>query len=479
MSRHVPPHRFADAAAGRLPARAIERDRRHAARCSRCAGARDRVLASREAMAEVAAAAPPELGWDHIGARIHWSTSRQQRAAARRGRPAWRWAAGAGVLAVGAVAALTWTSRGRAPAPRAELPAEVTAPAPAPEPAPPAALAGVVTFAAGEVALDGAPLAFDRLLGPGSVLRTGDGRVGVQFAAGSGFALAPGSELRVLAFDERRIELAVSGEVDVDVTRRRPGQSLAIVAGDHRVVVRGTAFRVGHRDGELEVTCTRGKVVVTGGAEEVDVRAGERFRVVSEAFSEAALRSVPLSPEERQILEQSLRVPLLPAFPGARALLDTTSALEVEAAADRSITVDGVAIGEGSFQLRVMRGRHHVAADGDEGAWIETAAARDRTVVAPPPSPTPSAPGRRRELAEAVEAGDRVHRCLEPLAKHGLVEGSYAVFDVGIAADGSQAHLNVLDSNLSPAIQRCLRQAVDAVQLPAGAAARFRYRLAF
>src|SRR5579883_869179 len=82
MARHVAPHRWADALAGRVddPERAAMAE--HAATCHRCRTARDRVGMSTDAFAAIRKDAPPDLGWDSIRARVHWDVS-----SARRSKP--------------------------------------------------------------------------------------------------------------------------------------------------------------------------------------------------------------------------------------------------------------------------------------------------------------------------------------------------------------------------------------------------------
>jgi len=85
---------------------------------------------------------------------------------------------------------------------------------------------------------------------------------------------------------------------------------------------------------------------------------------------------------------------------------------------------------------------------------------------------------RKKQFNSAIERSARVSRCLQPLAKLDLIEGSFVLFDIGVNRDGSRGHINVIDSNVPPKIQNCLRQAIDMVRLPTGPRATLRYRLA-
>jgi hypothetical protein len=519
LRRHIAPHRLVDA--GRASARERARIERHVAGCSRCSAAHERLTRGRAAMADIAAQTAPELGWDHIGVRVYWSTSSARHAALRqRERRWWRRPpvlALVGTLALGAAAgfALTmwsssrWSDPTDAEQPTARAPAAPKVTAPSTPVAPVASpLRGLVTFASGAVAVDGAaPRArtseldlarlFDGPIAEGARLRTAEGRLVVQFGPSSGFALVPGSSVLVRRFDERAVELTVEeGAIEVEVSHRRADQTFAVVAGRHRVTVHGTAFQVARRAGGVAVECARGRVLVSDGARQVAVPAGRELRVLEQGPREQAIDPVRLA-----ALERSLARPLLPAWIDSRALLDTSSTVVLTAPDGRAVRLDGVEVGVGSLALRVMSGRHHLEvadANGafDHGAWLdaeprsrrdaragldgvvrlllgsggaatsEDTVARDRTT-------------RRRQLLQALEGSRRARRCMSPLEKRDLVAGSSVTFDVGVNADGSQGHLNVVKSNVPPDVERCLRAVVDEVELPAGPAATVRFKLAF
>lgn len=498
MSRHVAPHRLADLCAGRVSEAEERTLRGHLADCRRCAQALERIEAGRLAMREIASAAAPELGWDHVGARIYWATSKERRTTQQRALrvPVGRRALWTGSLLVSAAAAavamgyLLWP-QGGGEAAVGKLGADVRAtPARTVENEPsarPAPLQAIVTLAKGSVELSGQALSMDSRLGEGTILRTLDGQVAVQFGDRNGFELGPNSQLELLRFDDRRIELAVTGLIDVDITKRHAGQELVVVAGQHQVVVRGTAFRVEHRDGALGVACKRGRVVVTDGSDQVDVMAGHEFRMLTTAWHEAALRATPLDPVAMAQLDKAVSVPMLPVWTDLDTLTETSSTLELVAEPGQMVAIDGVEVASGAFFVRTMSGRHQVAvvdSDGEmgPGEWLDAEPgkrARATIAEAADRGEHDEAPARKRQLAREIEARGQARQCLEPLAKQGLVEGSYIVFDVGVNAEGSQALLNVVDSNLSPRIQACLRHAVDAVTLPSGSRARFRLRMSF
>lgn len=525
MSRHVAAHRMADAAAGRTGEREAARIKQHVDDCAQCSRQAERLARARGAMNDIAGTPAPELGWDRIGVRLYWENSSARHAALRRqDRSPWPrritlGVSGGALLAMGAFVVVTLLADQPAPR-RAAAPPEATVPAAATSghaALVPAAMRGVVTFASGQASIDGAPAdmtaLFDRPIGAGTRLESSpDGRLVVQFGHESGFALGPGSALELRRFDEQGVELEViDGSLDVEVSKRLPGQTFTVIAGRHRVSVRGTAFRVAHHDGELEVACSHGQVLVTDGASEVALDAGQQIRLLRQVMLARAARR-QIDPERLAELEATLSGPLLPAWTEPRALFDTSSIIEVAASPGQEVRLDGIDVGQGAFVLRVMSGRHKLQVADDKGdygagAWIEAGpgerrsarARRDGAVRLGPvvmteassaevgeQGPRSSAEAtraarraRRIQLAAALDGSGPALQCMEPLEKRDLVAGSFIVFDVGINADGSQGHLNIAESNVPAEVERCLRRVVDAVELPPGAAATVRYKLAF
>nr|MBA3539784.1 hypothetical protein [Deltaproteobacteria bacterium] len=80
---HVKPQRWSDAFAGRVAAADRAAMDRHADACSRCASARERVTRASESFGAMRAQTAPELPWDSIRARVHWSVSSELRASQR------------------------------------------------------------------------------------------------------------------------------------------------------------------------------------------------------------------------------------------------------------------------------------------------------------------------------------------------------------------------------------------------------------
>ncbi len=417
---HIAPHRLADAVAGRASWRELSRVERHVARCARCAAAHERLERARLAMADIASQPAPDLGWDHIGVRVYWSTSSARHKALRERRSGW-WrqpSALAGLSALGLAAAagfaLTlWSSQGEwvevsppvASVPVADMAgrpvATPTAAAAAEVPAGPP-LRGLVTFASGAVSVDGAeprplghgadvPALFSSAIVRGAHLRTGAGRLLVQFGLDSGLALQPGSSVRLRKFDDREIEIAVEeGAVEVEVSHRRQGQTFTVVAGRHSVKVLGTAFQVTHRAGDFDVQCARGQVLVSDGASQQAVSEGEQLQVLQRSLLGSALRQL-IDRQRLAAMKRDLAQPLLLAWTESPALFDTSATVELAAPAGRAVRVDGVRVGAGSFALRVMSGRHQLQVAGEGGIF-----GRSAWIVAEPRGRKQARGGRRR-----------------------------------------------------------------------------------
>ena len=384
MPRHVAPHRWADAAAGRLSDSQRASCEAHASRCGECAAGRDRVYRSRAVFAELRCAEPPDLHWDHIGARIYWVTSSEQRAAERDSSGPWvRWQLAAAGFAAAAVAGLALLyiagifagaaadQRRASDQPRGPVAADTDAVGEhggsAVAPIERARLRGVITYAAGDVTIDGDALDFDTTLTEGATIATGQGHAAIQFGDGSGFSVAPRSELTLRVFDERSVVLVIDGTVRVDLAPRADGQSFAVVAGNHTVAVRGTRFEVDHRDGALGVICSHGRVQVSDGDAQLDVAAGYRLSI----GAGAALGAVSPSPFELDAaMERQLSVAMVPVWAGPERMLSTTAWLDIDAPIGRSVRVDGIGVGSGELRMRVAAGRHLVETESSPDTWL-------------------------------------------------------------------------------------------------------------
>tara|TARA_R110002096_G_scaffold16898_15_gene58294 strand:+ start:85119 stop:86621 length:1503 start_codon:yes stop_codon:yes gene_type:complete len=493
VGAHVAPTLLADLCRGTLSESKASKVRAHLKSCERCHQAEVRIATGLVSMADIADTQAPELGWDHIGARIYWSTSSDRRAKERGDRSHARYWWIGGAAAAGLAGAALFMSLGASESqldtriaisePKTE---QANANLPSIEPAQAELIPGAVVFSQGWVETKGLALDLDAPAMAGTEYRTGNGRLVVQFGESSAFRLAPNSTLAIDRLDSKRIALRIEGRVDVDITRRLPGQEFVVIAGRHEVQVRGTAFRVDYSEGDLGVQCIRGKVVVTDGSHGVHVPAGQRFEILRHALGNAALRALPIDAPALEALGSAMQMPMLSTWDPHWTLGSSTALIEVEGAAGQSIAIDGAFVAEGAFTLRTSIGEHQVALverDGGLGpSRPHRVVAGQRTRASLPAAPRPAQQQgveRKRQLLDAMADSKRATQCLAQLAKQRLLSGAYLVLDVGVNEDGTQSHLNLLDSNLSPVIQACLRDVVDAQQLPEGSAATFRMRLSY
>ena len=497
--RHVAPHRWAEALSD-AERTALDR---HADACDRCRSARDRVLRGTGSFPAIRAQPAPELPWDSIRARVHWSVS-----TAKRDRPGSRfaghdrvrppaqrgwWIAGIAALAAGGAAAgiVAYarhdTASESATTTVASLAAEL--------PRVPAAQTAVISRLAGDVLVDGvrpgaAADAFAHALGAGTVIATGAGRLDAQFGDASAFALEPRSTLELRRFDAEVIELAVDGAVDVVVAPRAPGQRFLVDAGDRVVEVRGTRFSVRHDASGTTVACQHGLVAVrdAAGAGEVLVGAA-RKAVVPAGEPSAAAHAVPLSADELDELARTTPW----ATPGWTAdLAARTSPLEISSPAPaRAIRVDGIELGAAPFAVRVAPGRHTVEAADAAGrfhraGWVDVGAGAAKFDAVP--LPADDAPGRavaiasdgvakrKAQLAAGISS-KQLAQCTRALSAQGLT-GAYVQIEIAVAASGAVSFLNVLDTDLPQTTSSCVRDALASVPFGAGPAAQWHEKIA-
>ena len=479
MIGHVAPHRWADLWAGRVghPERTVMEG--HAERCRACARQRQRVTRASDSFATIRTQSSPEVSWDAVRARVHWSVSTQRRAVRRQPRPAYGWLAGA--LAAGvAVAVISGPASLPGPATEPIARHEVTAPLPAPPPPPPA-LVGLVSRASGDVMVDGVRPAdlFARPLSAGSRIATADGRVDIQFGDHSAFALGPRSTIELRRFDARTIELVVDGTLDVTVAPRAEGQRFLVDAGDHVVEVRGTQFRVSHDGSATSVACRHGLVDVSDARGKIQVGAARRVHVAN-GSPVASEPVVALSSDELTTLLEA--TPLaLPLWDPA-ALAQSSAPLEIATSGRRDVRVDGVELGLAPLRVRVMPGRHTVEAADSAGrfrraGWVDVAAEPRgvRLDIPAEPPPTGGITERRRQLRAGIDQ-PRLRRCMRSIAKAGLT-GTYVQVELAVDAQGAVGFLNVIDSDLPSATASCVREVLADVRFGRGAAATWRERL--
>jgi hypothetical protein len=421
--------------------------------------------------------APPEVPWDSIRARVHWSVSTERRAAVRQRRPSYGWLVGATVagIAVALVTGTTAPSAGPPEAPIARRDPPVVVPAPAPRP-----LIGLVNRATGDVMVNGVRPKdlFARALQQGNRITTADGRVDIQFGDKSAFALGPRSTIELRRFDAETIELAVDGTVDISVAPRADGQRFLVAAGDHVVEVRGTQFRVTHDAGAISVACRHGLVAVSDKTGRALIGAARRVHVANGA-PVSGEHVVALSAEELATLTQA--TPLaLPLWDPA--LAQSSAPLEIATSGRRNVRVDGVELGAAPMRVRVMPGRHTVEAADSAGrfrraGWVDVAASPHgaRLEVPAEPPPTSGINERRRQLRTGI-AQPRIARCMRSIAKAGLTD-TYVQVEISVDAQGAVGFLNVIDTDLPSATASCVREVLADVRFGRGAIATWRERI--
>lgn len=474
MTAHVAPHRWADLWAGRVGDAERAEMEDHVRGCRACARTRQRVTRASDSFVAIRSQPAPDVPWDSVRARVHWSVSTSRRSALRRRPPAYGWLAGA--LTAGLAAALI---SGPAPAPPPAPIAREVARAPV-TPPPPTALIGLVNRASGDVMIDGLRPTdlFARTLASGARIATADGRVDIQFGEQSAFALGPRSTLELRRFDSQTIELAIDGTVDVIVSPRGDHQRFLVDAGDRVVEVRGTQFRVTHDATATSVACHHGLVAVSDPAGKLEVGAARRVSVPT-GSPVAGEHLVALSRDELATL--ALATPL--ALPGDIAALARSSApLEVATAGHRDVRVDGVELGLAPLRVRVMVGRHTVESADSAGrfrraGWVDVAASPQGARLAIPAEPpaTGNVAARSAQLHSRLDR-PRVARCMRSIAKAGLT-GTYVQIEISVDAQGAVGFLNVTDTDLPSATANCVREALADVRFSSGAAATWHERV--
>jgi len=473
--RHVAPHRWADAFAGKLDDAERAEIEAHAATCRACARARDRIKLASGSFPALRAIQPPEIAWDSVRARVHWSVSSERRVRSRP-RQHWTWLAVA-IGAAAAAGAIATGGFGASTSPPATPVTETTPTTPTVVAKLPV-LAGLVSRSSGDVSIDGLRVdPFERVLGPNDSLSTGNGRIDVQFGDASAFSLGPGSTLALVRFDASAIELALTaGSVDIEVSARAPDQRFVVIAGDRTIVVRGTQFRVVHDDVKgTEVACKHGRVDVSDSTGKVEVNGGHEL-VVRGHDPVTATRVAALSADEIAALTPPITMPVWNSD-----LAHNSAPLEVATSGNRNVRVDGIELGLAPLRVRVMAGRHTVeAADGAgrfrAAGWIDVSAKPARLDVPTEVAPTGDIAARKRQLLAGIDQM-RLASCTRRIAKQGLSSGTYVQFAISVDRAGAVGFLNVIGSDLPSSVQDCVKNVLQDVRFTTGPSATWRDRL--
>lgn len=489
--RHVAPHRFADAWAGKLADDERAAIERHVAECPACARVRERVTRASDTFSTIKNQQPPELGWDSVRAKVHWSVSTERRAKIDPRAISFWPRRRLGMIAAGAVAAAGVAAIVLVPPKHVTEPTVTPVAFTPPVPTEPIALSGIVNRTTGDLMIDGIrPVdPFTLHLVAGTVIATGDGRVDVQFGAASAFGLGPHSRLELVKLDSRAIEFAVDGLIDVEVAPRLPGQTFIVHAGTRSIEVRGTQFRVDHTSAGTTVECRHGLVAVHDLGSKVDdqsVTVGTARRV--DLGGSRDHHVVPMSIEE--VTELADATPMtMPVWEPAT--LANSAPLAIATAGRRAVRLDGVEIGDAPMRIRVMPGRHTVDATDNQGryrraGWIDVAAPAAhalpaRLEILPEPTTTRQGEGsaireRRAQLRAGLDHG-KLAACTRAAAKQGLVAGAYVQIEISVDGQGAVGFLNVLETDLPHKLADCIHGVLTDVRFTAGAAASWRERI--
>jgi len=495
MSKHVEPHRWADLMRGDVSPAESAAMERHATTCMRCDKARVRIQRVSDTFPVLRERGAPELGWDGVRARIHWSVSKAKRESGEHAPIKPRSWLPAFVAATTAVAAgsigVYWYTHASTPS---GAPTAVVAHAPEAKVARhPARLTALVSRLAGDVMIDGVraeepSTLFAKPLGVGTVLATGEGRVDVQFGESSAFGLGPRSTLEFRAFDAETIELVVDGAVDLEVAPRANNQRFLITAGDRTIEVRGTRFTVKHDAEGTLVSCQHGLVAVREAAVAGELEVATARKAFVPAHATVQPKAVPLTAEELTALATATPW----STPGWNADLAMHSApLEISApvgAPRRDMRVDGIELGVAPFVMRVMPGRHTVEATDFTGrfrraGWVDVSARGpgsptshfDAPLEEPPASSTTAVTVRKQQLAAGIDH-TRLQQCTRRLAKSGLTD-TFVQIEITVDGAGAVNVLNIVDTDLPSDTAACVHDALADVHFAAGQPASWREKL--
>ena len=475
--RHVTPHRWADLWAGRVDDAERTEMEAHAAACPQCARTRIRVTRASDTFATIKNKSAPDLAWDAVRAKVHWTVSTERRAKVPAPESRTGWIA-VGLVAAAAVATL-FVDR---PAPAVE---PIAMPTPLPERPHATPLVGLVNRTTGALMIDGIRVdPFHARLAAGTVLATGNGRVDVQFGDRSAFALGPHSRLELVRFDSQAIELVVEGTIDVEVAPRIAGQHFTVRAGLREIEVRGTQFRVTQDHATTAVSCRHGLVAVrdANGLREVGAAGRLVLRSNKPVLAEAV---AVLSIEE--VTELADATPLtMPVWNAGT--LASSAPLDIATAGRRAVRLDGVEVGEAPMRVRVMPGRHTVEAIDNQGryrraGWIDVVAGAKQPALLSihPDVPTSAAPAyeglntRRSQLKTSIDRG-KLAACTRAAAKQGL-GGAYVQIEISVDAQGNVPFLNVLETDLPRKLSDCISAVLRDVHFKPGPIATWRERI--
>jgi len=447
---------------GRLEGDARAAFERHLSECRTCADARDEHQRLRSlARRTVSGTELPAIDWDRMEGRLLTRIAAAESAPAR--APWWRILVPA-AIAAGLVVAVSSGSRSNGvggPAP--ERVAYHGSPAELRLSGLPAH--GIVTLVQGRVRANlhvGEPpraIALSSPLGEGAHLRTSaNALVAVQTGTDTGFQLAPGTEIDLVALRTSGAVLRLeSGRVASRVRHLKADQAYRVVSGDLLIEVRGTRFDV-ERNGRTTIVSVREGVVAvrrlvrSAGDEEVLLRAPAVARFEDGVAVAQAERS-DTTPDLHDLwihvprgTETALRLPPLPGV--------------------SRVEVDGIDVGSGDSLLSHPRGTAEVVVYPLEGGPIRTEVAVDHTTTtfrmpeAQPQTPTwrPSVGQMDRvALSRAMASySTQVRRCYDRRLKRMPTLRERIELRITIGTDGTVANATLRGEGHDAEVSECV-----------------------
>ncbi len=348
---------------GTLRPGTADRMRQHLSSCPGCNTAFERMTKGQQLLREIGEEDAPDISWKGIEAQLHWKLSKEDKEPVRTRR----WSpmlALAGAAALGALVGILVFTGGDlfdgTPGPSGGTPHGVAVrKSPPPQPVD-EELAAVVTMARGDVFRrstrgEQSPLDLSRPLLQGDRAITGNGKLAMQWEAGTGMRMVPRTELVLSKLGTNTQLLRLErGKIYVQVAKRKPHQKFQVLADGIRATVKGTHLAVGVKDGQVEVEVFTGLVAVesvSGAWKSVDVPAGHRVQLPVNSSQRPKLRKVKDSPAVSMInLQQWTSFQRVMAETGMMKVASRPSGAELR--------LDRRVLGDTNLQVRSTFSRH-------------------------------------------------------------------------------------------------------------------------
>ncbi|HVY25630.1 MAG TPA: FecR domain-containing protein [Polyangiaceae bacterium] len=225
-----------------------------------------------------------------------------------------------------------------------------------------------LVLSAGEVRVDNGTARIDRkALDTGQVLATGAGRACLTIEPTIDVCLAEHSEITLESLVASSIRIRVeAGLALASLSRRSPGSSFALLAGDVVAMAHGTTFAARHQSDESEVVVLEGSVEVSRNGVSSE-QVGAHSRVLIHSNGQVTERSLVGQAEAESLF--TLRATHGIWLSAAFGVLE----LDSKASALTQASIDGGAALPLPFQGLVGVGRHHVTWRDSVGHEAESA----------------------------------------------------------------------------------------------------------